>query len=70
MHDIWILPLCSGNKKCYIVCRSATDLEPLQPVLKKFIAYLEAEALASAMETSTPLPHPDRVSLWVGFKSL
>ncbi|KAI9084552.1 hypothetical protein K1719_033540 [Acacia pycnantha] len=50
--------------------RRATDLEPLQPLLKKFIAYLEAETLPSVMETSTPQPQPDRASLWVGFKSL
>lgn len=50
--------------------RRATDLEPLQPLLKKFIAYLEAETLPSAMEISTPQPQPDRASLWIGFKSL
>ncbi|XP_028791064.1 helicase SEN1-like, partial [Neltuma alba] len=54
----------------YIVRRRATDLEPLQPMLKKFIACLEAETLPSAMEYSTPQPQPDRASLWVGFKSL
>ncbi|KAI4355924.1 hypothetical protein L6164_004648 [Bauhinia variegata] len=50
--------------------RRAADLEPLQPLLKKFIGCLEAEALPSALETSTPRIQPDRVSLWIGIKSL
>ncbi|RDY11301.1 hypothetical protein CR513_04052, partial [Mucuna pruriens] len=50
--------------------RRATDLEPLQPLLKKFIGCLEADALPVALETSTPRTQLDRVSLWIGIKSL
>lgn len=46
------------------------DLEPLQPLLKKFIGCLEADALPSALETSTTRAQLDRVSLWIGIKSL
>ncbi|KAE9585571.1 putative DNA helicase [Lupinus albus] len=49
--------------------RRAIDLEPLQPLLKKFIGCLEADALPSALETSTRV-QLDRVSLWIGIKSL
>ncbi|XP_027341942.1 uncharacterized protein LOC113854861 isoform X2 [Abrus precatorius] len=50
--------------------RRATDLEPLQPLLKKFIGCLEADALPLALETSAPRTQLDRVSLWIGIKSL
>ncbi|KAK7325346.1 hypothetical protein VNO77_29508 [Canavalia gladiata] len=50
--------------------RRATDLEPLQPLLKKFIGCLEADALPLALDTSTPRTQLDRVSLWIGIKSL
>ncbi|TKY47970.1 Helicase SEN1 [Spatholobus suberectus] len=50
--------------------RRATDLEPLQPLLKKFISCLEADALPVALDTSTPRTQLDRVSLWIGIKSL
>ncbi|CAL0332118.1 unnamed protein product [Lupinus luteus] len=49
--------------------RRAIDLEPLQPLLKKFIGCLEADALPSALETSARV-QLDRVSLWIGIKSL
>nr|KYP50402.1 putative helicase DDB-G0274399 [Cajanus cajan] len=55
---------------CLSKCRRATDLEPLQPLLKKFIGCLEADALPVALETSTPRTQLDRVSLWIGIKSL
>ncbi|RZB62240.1 Helicase SEN1 isoform B [Glycine soja] len=50
--------------------RRATDLEPLQPLLKKFISCLEADALPVTLETSTSRTQLDRVSLWIGIKSL
>ncbi|KAK7262042.1 hypothetical protein RIF29_28370 [Crotalaria pallida] len=50
--------------------RRAKDLEPLQPLLKKFIGCLEADALPSALEASTTRAQLDRVSLWIGIKSL
>lgn len=52
------------------MCRRATDLEPLRPLLKKFIGCLEADALPVTLETSTPRTQLDRVSLWIGIKSL
>ncbi|KAK2425524.1 P-loop containing nucleoside triphosphate hydrolase superfamily protein [Trifolium repens] len=50
--------------------RRAADLEPLQPLLKKFIGCLEADALPLVMETSAPRTPVDRMSLWIGIKSL
>ncbi|PON78563.1 P-loop containing nucleoside triphosphate hydrolase [Parasponia andersonii] len=50
--------------------RRATVLEPLQPLIKKFIGFLETEALPSAMKTSRPRAELDRVSIWLGIKSL
>lgn len=50
--------------------RRATDLEPLQPLIKKFIGFLEAEVLPSATKTSRPRAELDRVSIWLGIKSL
>ncbi|XP_030499717.2 uncharacterized protein LOC115715063 isoform X1 [Cannabis sativa] len=50
--------------------RRATDVEPLQPLIKKFISFLEAEALPSATKTSRPRAELDRVSIWLGIKSL
>ncbi|XP_062110921.1 uncharacterized protein LOC133822564 isoform X2 [Humulus lupulus] len=50
--------------------RRATDVEPLQPLIKKFISFLEAEALPSAMKASRPRAELDRVSIWLGIKSL
>jgi hypothetical protein len=52
------------------VCRRVTDLEPLQPLLKKFIGFLETEVLPSTLETSRPRAKLDRVSIWLGIKSL
>ncbi|CAK8535549.1 unnamed protein product [Lathyrus sativus] len=50
--------------------RSAVDLEPLQPLLKKFIGCLEVDTLPLVMETSTPKTPLDRMSIWIGIKSL
>ncbi|GMY38252.1 hypothetical protein FCV25MIE_33496 [Fagus crenata] len=47
-----------------------TDFEPLQPLLKKFIGFLETEVLPSTLETSRPRAKLDRVSIWLGIKSL
>lgn len=44
-------------------------MEPLQPLLKKFIGSLEADALPLDLETS-PRIQLDRVSSWIGIKSL
>ncbi|KAL5699448.1 hypothetical protein ACHQM5_030351 [Ranunculus cassubicifolius] len=50
--------------------RRAADLEPLQPLLKKCIGYLETEILPSAMETSRPRVQLERVNVWHGIKAL
>lgn len=55
---------------CVRALRTAADLEPLQPLLKKFIGCLEADALPLIMETSAPRTPLDRMSLWIGIKSL
>lgn len=55
---------------CYFGCRMATDLEPLQPLLKKFITFLETEALPSTSLMPRPRVQLDRLSVWLGIKSL
>ncbi|XWS20599.1 hypothetical protein CRYUN_Cryun31cG0116500 [Craigia yunnanensis] len=50
--------------------RRAMDLEPLQPLLKKFIAFLENEVLPSTLETSRPRAQLDRLPIWLGITSL
>ncbi|XVE91125.1 hypothetical protein DITRI_Ditri20bG0129600 [Diplodiscus trichospermus] len=50
--------------------RRATDLEPLQPLLKKFIGFLENEVLPSTLETSRPRVQLDRLPIWLGMTSL
>ncbi|XP_007023652.2 PREDICTED: uncharacterized protein LOC18595576 isoform X2 [Theobroma cacao] len=48
----------------------ATDLEPLQPLLKKFIGSLENEVLPSTIETSRTRAQLDRLPIWLGITSL
>ncbi|XP_048318227.2 uncharacterized protein LOC107428153 isoform X1 [Ziziphus jujuba] len=55
---------------CMGKLRRAIDLEPLQPLIKKFIGFLEAEVLPSTFKTSRPRAELDRVSIWLGIKSL
>ncbi|PQP99297.1 hypothetical protein Pyn_15331 [Prunus yedoensis var. nudiflora] len=50
--------------------RRATDLEPLQPLLKKFIGFLETEVLPSTLKTLRPRVQLERMSIWLGIKSL
>ncbi|KAE8709137.1 hypothetical protein F3Y22_tig00110332pilonHSYRG00979 [Hibiscus syriacus] len=50
--------------------RRATDLEPLQPLLKNFIGFLENEVLPSPLETSRPRALLDRLPIWLGITSL
>lgn len=49
-------------------CRRAVDLEPLQPLLRKYIGLLEAEEMSLSLES--PRPQLDRATLWLGIKSL
>ncbi|XP_062193349.1 uncharacterized protein LOC133896754 isoform X2 [Phragmites australis] len=50
--------------------RRAVDLEPLQPLMQKYINFLEAEVLPSTSEYSRPRVHLKRADIWLGFKSL
>ncbi|XP_037493472.1 uncharacterized protein LOC105646246 isoform X2 [Jatropha curcas] len=50
--------------------RRAADMEPLQPLLNKFIGFLETEALPSVSKTSRPRAQMERLSIWLGFTSL
>lgn len=50
--------------------RRAVDLEPLQPLLKKFIGLLETEVLPSTLKTSRPRVQLERTSIWIGVKNL
>ncbi|RLN33906.1 uncharacterized protein C2845_PM03G01890 [Panicum miliaceum] len=50
--------------------RRAVDLEPLQPLMQKYINFLEAEVLPSTSEHSRPRVQLKRADIWLGFKSL
>ncbi|XP_019077812.1 uncharacterized protein LOC100265030 isoform X2 [Vitis vinifera] len=50
--------------------REATELEPLQPFLKKCIGLLETDVLPSTFETSRPRVQLERISVWLGIKAL
>ncbi|KAM7260372.1 hypothetical protein ACFE04_016113 [Oxalis oulophora] len=50
--------------------RKATDLEPLQPLLKRFIGFLETEVSPSTSMTSRPRSHLERLPVWLGITSL
>lgn len=54
----------------YYVSRNAADLDPLQFMLKKCIDFLETEALPSNHEASRPRIQLERLSAWIGIKSL
>lgn len=53
-----------------ITCRRAVELEPLQPLMQKYISFLEAEVLPSTSEHSRPRVQLKRTDIWLGFKSL
>ncbi|XP_078433844.1 P-loop containing nucleoside triphosphate hydrolases superfamily protein [Wolffia australiana] len=50
--------------------RCAADLEPLQPLLKKYIGFLETEVLLSDLEGSRPRVEHERLAVWLGIKTL
>ncbi|CAH1429552.1 unnamed protein product [Lactuca virosa] len=50
--------------------RNAADLEPLQPLLKKCISFLETEAIPVNSESSRPRMQLDRITVWLGIKAL
>ena len=45
-------------------------MEPLQPLIQKYINFLEAEVLPSTSEHSRPRVQLKRADIWLGFKSL
>ncbi|KAJ1290242.1 hypothetical protein BS78_02G228000 [Paspalum vaginatum] len=49
--------------------RRAVDLEPLQPLLQKYINFLEAEVVPSTSEHLRPRVQLKRADIWLGFKS-
>nr|CAB3453834.1 unnamed protein product [Digitaria exilis] len=49
--------------------RRAVELEPLQPLMQKYISFLEAEVLPSTSEHSRPRVQLKRTDIWLGFKS-
>lgn len=50
--------------------RRAADLEPLQPLLGKYIEFLETDVLPSASKNSRPRVQLERLSVWLGITSL
>ncbi|TVU10094.1 hypothetical protein EJB05_43602 [Eragrostis curvula] len=50
--------------------RRAVDLDPLQPLLQKYINFLETEVLPSTSEHPRPRVQLRRADIWLGFKSL
>ncbi|KAL6846836.1 hypothetical protein ACP4OV_024284 [Aristida adscensionis] len=50
--------------------RRAVDLEPLQPLMQKYINFLESEVLPSTSKYSRPRVQLQRADIWLGFKSL
>lgn len=57
---------------CYLfsLYRREVDLAPLQPLLRKFVGFLETEVIPSNLESSRPRLQLDRVTVWLGIKSL
>ncbi|KAK9757090.1 hypothetical protein RND81_01G139300 [Saponaria officinalis] len=50
--------------------RCATDLEPLQPLLKRCIGFLSGEEMQSYSENARPRAQMDRMTIWLGLKAL
>lgn len=50
--------------------RGAADVEPLQPLLKRYIGFLETEVLSSTTETYRPRVQLERIPVWHGIKAL
>lgn len=50
--------------------RNAAELDPLQPLLKKCIVFLETEVVPLNSESSRPRMQLDRITVWLGIKAL
>ncbi|KAG0470402.1 hypothetical protein HPP92_016514 [Vanilla planifolia] len=55
---------------CMGKLRNAADLEPLQPLLKKYIGFLETDAVPSTISDSRPRVVLERTTVWLGVKTL
>lgn len=55
---------------CMGKLRRASDLEPLQPLLRKYIVFLEMEVPPSNLDTSRPRVQLERATVWLGIKTL
>ncbi|KAJ3676832.1 hypothetical protein LUZ60_002556 [Juncus effusus] len=56
--------------RCMGKLKEASDLEPLQPLLKKWITFLENENLPSNLDSSRLRVQLKRSDVWLGIKSL
>lgn len=59
-----------GNISSYNLFRKSMDLEPLQPLLKKRIGFLETDMVPLVAEASRPRVQLERISVWLGIKAL
>uniref|UniRef100_A0A803KQM3 Uncharacterized protein n=1 Tax=Chenopodium quinoa TaxID=63459 RepID=A0A803KQM3_CHEQI len=50
--------------------RSAAELEPLQPFLKRCIGFLTGDEMQPTSENSRPRVHMDHITIWLGLKAL
>ncbi|KAM0943249.1 putative DNA helicase [Dioscorea sansibarensis] len=55
---------------CLGKLRWATDLEPLQPLLRKYIGILETEGLPLTSDTLRPRMQLEKLTVWSGVKTL
>lgn len=55
---------------CMGKLRRATDLEPMQPLLRKYIGFLEMEVSPATLDASRPRVQLERATVWLGIKTL
>lgn len=46
------------------------DLDSLQPLLRRYIGFLESDGLPSKLETLRPRVQLERGNVWLGIKTL
>lgn len=54
----------------YSLFRRATDLDPMQPLLRKYIGFLEAEVSPAISDMLRPRMLLESINVWNGFKTL
>ena len=52
------------------VCREASELEGLHPLLQRYIGFLETEVVPSTTKSNRPRVELERTTIWHGIKSL